>query len=142
MRKSRRKKLKGVSTIVVILILAIVAIGVIFLIKGFGGFGFGGGKGDGEGSGNVSESISESIEESETQTETEPTTEEMLYLDITISENDYIYQNQKLSLDEILTELEKINDIPPIKITDDNASQKAYSKLTTALDEKDMEYIE
>ena len=112
---------------------AVVVIGII--IYAFGGKGFGGGRGDGEGSNSVSEisSISESLQ---------PETEAMEYINITVSGSDYLFQNQKMTVDELMSELNSVEEKFPLKITDDDASIKAYDILVRALKDNDIRYIE
>lgn len=112
---------------------AVVIIGV--LIYAFGGKGIGGGKGDGEGSESVSaeSSISEDLQ---------PETESVNYINVTVSGSDYLYDNQKMTVDELISELNSIGEKFPVKITDDGASLKAYDNLVSALKENDIRYIE
>lgn len=145
-------KLKGFSVVGLIVVLAAVAIVAAIIYFGFGGFGFGGGKGDGEGEGDSTSaafSQDEPEEEEEEPEETEETTEEAVpvieaveYINITVSENEYLYQNSKLSLEELIAELSNMPDNLPVKLTDDNASLNAYRQLTEALDEHNIKYIE
>ena len=144
-------KLKGFSVVGLIVVLAAVAIVAAIIYFGFGGFGFGGGKGDGEGEGDstVAAVSPDEPEETEATEATEETTDEAIpvieeieYVNITVSENEYLYQNSKYSLEELLTELDSIPDNLPVKITDDNASLNAYRQLIEALDEHGIKYIE
>ncbi len=129
--------LRGSGTLLAIII-ALAVIAVVAVILGLGGFGFGGGKGDGEGDGEAVEAIA-TVSETEAS---EITTEEIEYINITISENNYLYQNKTYTLDELISELNSLTDKMPVKLTDDNASQKAYSKLTAALEENRIRFIE
>lgn len=73
------------------------------------------------------------------------TTMNMEYVDITVHENSYIFNSDVYDLDNI-DALIKIfeEDVSnyTVKITDDNASAKAYSQLITAFDENKIKYIE
>lgn len=142
-------KLKGFSVLGLVIVLAVVAIAAVIIYLGLGGFGFGGGKGDGEGEGDSTAAAVQQDEPEETNETEEETTEEAIpvieeieYINITVSENEYLYQNSKYSLEELLAELESIPDDLPVKITDDNASLNAYRQLTEALDEHGIKYIE
>ena len=90
-----------------------------------------------------SSSVVEEITEAPTTTEettTEPETEEVKYIDITVSGNDYIYQNSTMSLEDLM---ENIKDTDmTVKLTDDKASKQAYEALTGALSENNIKYIE
>ena len=142
-------KLKGFSVLGVIIVVAVVAIAAAIILLGLGGFGFGGGKGDGEGEGDRTAAAVQQDEPEETNETEEETTEEAIpvieeieYINITVSENEYLYQNSRLSLEELMSELDSIPDDLPVKITDDNASLNAYRQLTEALDEHGIKYIE
>ena len=144
-------KLKGFSVLGVIIVVAVIAVVAAIILFGFGGLGFGGGKGDGEGDGDstVAEVSQDEPEETAVTEETEETTEEAVpvietveYINITVSENEYLYQNNKYSLEELIIELDSLPDGIPVKLTDDNASLNAYRQLTEALDEHKIKYIE
>lgn len=113
--------------------IAIVIVGVI--LYAFGGKGFGGGRGDGEGSNSIpaDSSISEI---------SQPETETMEYINITVSGSDYLFQNQKMTVDELMSELNSVEEKFPVKITDDGASIKAYDTLVKALKDNNIRYIE
>ncbi len=120
------------------LIIAIVVIAVVGLAIygfGFGGFGRGGGKGNNEGDGN----IIDIFEEAE---EITPIIEEMEYVNVSVSGNEYIYQNNKVSLDELITQLTNSTEKIPVRITDVDASRNAYTNLVEALRENQIRYIE
>lgn len=119
------------------IIIAVVAV-VAVVIVGFAtnGFGLGGGKGDGEGEGNVSQP------QSQQETEVpEPVVEEVTFLNVTVSENEYLYQNSRLQLDELMDRLVVDAVETKVKITDENASKRAYNNLINALEEKNISYI-
>ena len=133
-------KLKGFSVTALIAILAIVAVAAIVLLLGFGGLGFGGGKGDGEGEG---DRTSEASAEEPEETEATPAIENIDYVNVTVSGNEYIYDNQKLSLEELITTLTGMQlDGIPIKITDDDAALDTYQQLIDSLEEHNIKYIE
>lgn len=130
-----KRRYKGAFWIPLIIGIAVTVVVIGIIIYAFGGKGFGGGKGDGVGSNSVSSdsSISES---SITETET------MEYINITVSGSDYIFQNQKMNIDELMSELNSTEEKFPVKITDDGASIKAYDALVEALKDNDIRYIE
>ena len=121
----------AIALVVVLVVVAVVAV-IGFLTDGFG---FGGGQGDGEGDGNVS------VSQSETEV-SEPMVEELDFLNVTVSENEYLYQNSRLQLDELMDRLVTDAADTKVKVTDENASKRAYEKLITALEDKKIHYIE
>lgn len=130
-----KSKYKG-SFLLPLIIGILIAVAVIgLIIYAFGGKGFGGGRGDGEGSSSVSQasSISEI---------SQPETESVEYVNITVSGNDYLFQNQKMTVDELISELNRSNEKFPVKITDDGASIKAYDNLIEVLKDNNIRYIE
>lgn len=73
------------------------------------------------------------------------TSEQMLnetveYIDITVSESNYIYENKTIDFDELKMIILE-SDESQIRLTDDNASQKTYKELTVFLDENSIEYF-
>lgn len=130
---------KGGVGLVVAIVLAVIVVGVLIWGLGFGGFGFGGGKGDGEGSGNVETVGSEQPAETSITT---PVIEELEYIEITVSGNEYLYQNSKYTLDDLISELTSQELAAPVKITDENSSIKAYKALKSALSDNNIHYIE
>lgn len=126
---------KGAFPIGVIIVVAVIAVAAAVVLGVFtNGFGLGGGKGDGEGEGNVSSVQSESEK-------SEPVVEELDFLNVTVSENEYLYQNSKLQLDELMNKLVIDADDTKVKVTDENASKRAYKNLITALEDKNIRYI-
>lgn len=122
---------KGAFPIGVIIVVAVIAVAAAVV---FGVFGLGGGKGDGEGEGNVS-SVQSELEVSE------PVVEELDFLNVTVSENEYLYQNSKLQLDELMNKLVTDAADTKVKVTDENASKRAYKNLINALEDKHIRYI-
>ena len=113
-----------------ILLLAIVIVIIVVLLRLHSG------SGSGNGDQNNSTETNSIVEE------TELSTEEIVYLEITISENTYVYQNRQMSLDDLVETLKNNNSGLTVKITDQNASHKAYTDLIKALDDNDIAYIE
>lgn len=140
------KKIKGFSLISLVLIIAAVAVvGVVIYFIGKGGFGFGGGKGDGEGDGNVEPAQQAMATVQVSETVTEITTKEIEYVEVTVHENTYLYNNKVYELSEIeslMNDIKKSEGRFTVRITDDNASSKAYSQLLSAFEDKMITYIE
>lgn len=122
-----------IKLIVTIVVIAVV--GLMIYGFGFGGFGRGGGKGDNEGDGNI-------IDISEETEEITPLIEEIEYVSVSVSGNEYIYQNNKVSLDELIAQLTNATEKIPVRITDADASRNAYANLVEALQENQIRYIE
>lgn len=97
----------------------------------------------GDGDTKTTSSITEQVTEAATtaeETTTQPETEEVQFIEITVSNDSYIYQNSSLTLDELI---EKIKDTDmTVKLTDDKASKKAYEDLLTALSDNNIKYME
>ena len=62
------------------------------------------------------------------------------YIEVTVSENKYLYDNKTISLDDLKTVL-KDKKVSQVQITDENASQKAFSELTDYLDKNDISHF-
>lgn len=62
------------------------------------------------------------------------------YIEVTVSENKYLYDNKTISLDDLKKEL-KEKSISQVRITDENASQKAFSELTDYLEKNDVKFM-
>ena len=131
-RRLTNNKGIGVIGVVAIVAVIIIAVAIISLI----GLGLGGGQGDGEGEGNVSAEESSETEVSDTEVK------ELYFLEVTVSENEYLYQNSRLQLDELIDRLVADAADTKVKITDENASKRAYESLIAALKEKKIHYIE
>ena len=99
---------------------------------------------DSNGNGGVSSSSSvvEEVKEAVTsaEEETQPETEEVKYIEVTVSNDSYIYQNSTLTLDELMEQIKGTE--LTVKLTDDKASKKAYEDLLTALSDGNIKYIE
>ena len=113
--------------IVAILAFLLVAIVSIFLLLGgcdklgWGGGGSGGGEGDGEGSSSGNADASSKPEK--------------IKAEITVSGRDYLYKNNKITLDELSVELKKLGTDTEITIiADDTAAKNTVDDLTDRLD--------
>ena len=60
------------------------------------------------------------------------------YIEITVSESKYLYENKTTELEE-LKKVITDKKVKQVRITDENASQKAYSELKAFLDENGIE---
>lgn len=127
---------KGAVPIVIIIIAAVVVVAAVVIGFLTDGFGLGGGQGDSEGEGNVSDSQSSDTEAPE------PVLEELDFLNVTVSESEYLYQNSRFQLDELIDRLLTDAADTKVKITDENASKRAYESLIAALKDKKIHYIE
>ncbi len=122
--KPRKKGGKGGKFVVGAGILALLGLGV--------GWGFGLGTGDGDGKSDNTAVT----EEADKQEVTEAETENIITIDITISGRDYLYQNSKISLEDLLTELNKYEKNAKICIKcDETATKNAVDDLTSALND-------
>ena len=140
------KKLKGFSIAALLVVLAAVAVvGTVIYFVGKGGLGFGGGKGDGEGSGNAetAEQAMATVQESEMTTEI--TTQEIVYIEVKVHENFYLYNTDQYEISDIEQLIGNINESEEkfsVRVIDENASERAYSQLLSAFDENKIKYIE
>ena len=133
------------------LIVGLVVVGVA--VVGFGvGYYVGshkGGLGDGSEMGIVQEetvfNTAEPVEtEAETVTEppsTEPVTENLSYIRVVVSGNDYIYKGEIYTLEAFLG-IVRANSGLPVRISKNGASMRAYTGLTEALEQLHVEYVE
>lgn len=111
----------------IIALVAVVAVAVVlFACKGFG---FGGGNGDNQGSDTADNSEVSVIEELE-------------YINVTVSGNEYIYDNKKVTLDELIGSIQSLDKKLPVKISDEGSSLKAYKNLKAKLTENNISFIE
>lgn len=122
------KKIVGILLILVIAAL----IFALMYFKGFGGFG----KNSGE-SKKDDTSVSQTTE-SKTEAPTEAVTEEKTEeksVDITVSGRDYLFNNDKITLDELAVEIGKLDKETKIVISyDDTAAKNTMDDLTDKLD--------
>lgn len=137
--KTKKNKMTGKALLSIVLLL-VVALVVFVSCKSFG-FGFGSGKGSGSESGENAQQAMATVSE----TTSTMTTMNMEYVDITVHENSYIFNSDIYDLDNIDTLIKILEEDVQnytVKITDDNASAKAYLQLITAFDENKIKYIE
>ena len=112
----------------IILLVAVIAVAVVFFA--FKGFGFGGGNGDGAGPDVADNSNAVSV------------VEELEYINVTVSGNEYIYDNKKVTLDELIDSIKSLDKNLPVKIADEGSSLKAYKALKAKLSENSISFIE
>ena len=124
---------------IIIAVIVIVAIAVGAFLLGKGGLGFGGGKGDGEGDGDAVAAVATVSEKKEEK----PETEEITSVELRVYGNEYIYNNEKYTLDDIQTLVETIKELDDIsvKLIDDEASEKAYQAIEKALKDNSIRIV-
>ncbi|WP_303825521.1 hypothetical protein [Ruminococcus flavefaciens] len=122
------KKFLGI--LLVLIIAALIAALIYF--KGFGGFG----KDSGEGK-KDDVSVSQTTESTEASTEATTTDEEKTETaEITVSGHDYLFNNEKMTLEALTAEIAKLDKEAQITITsDDTAAKNTVDELTDKLDE-------
>ncbi len=136
-KRSQKNNFAGnaLSFIIVLLLVAV----VIFVVYSFL-FGKGG-KGDGLGD-NDTQQVMATVSETD---ESSVTVDIIEYIDVTVHENSYIFNNDVYEIDDIeklIDSIETSASEKTVKVTDDNASSKAYSQLIATLDEHTIKYIE
>ena len=133
--------MKKIVAILAFLLVAIIS--VFLLLGGCDKLGWGGGSGEGEGSGSgspVSSSASGTDEgsgkkESSAVVSSASSAPEKKKVEITVSGRDYIYNNNKITLDDLSAELKKLGTDTEITIiTDDTAAKNTVDDLTDRLD--------
>lgn len=132
---SKEKKSRKKSSALLFILLLLFLIAVVLLLLWNSGFGFGDGFGFGESSAPVMAEIP--VDES-----SEIDADEMQYVDIIVSESDYIFHDKKMTADEITAEINAGEDDFTVRIVDENASKKAYDILIKAFKDSDIKYIE
>lgn len=113
--------------LIIALVAVVVAAVVFFACKGFG---LGGGNGNGEGSDVADNSDAVSV------------VEKLEYINVTVAGNEYIYDNKKVTLDELVDSIKSLDRNLPVKIADEGSSLKAYKELKTKLSENNISFIE
>lgn len=122
------KKFLGI--LLVLIIAALIAALIYF--KGFGGFG----KDSGEGK-KDDVSVPQTTESTEASTEATTADEEKTETaEITVSGHDYLFNNEKMTLEALTAEIAKLDKEAQITITSDNtAAKNTVDELTDKLDE-------
>ena len=83
-------------------------------------------------------------ETDETVTEppsTEPVTENLSYIKVVVKGNNYLYKGEIYTLEAFLG-IVRANSELPVRISEDGASMRAYSRLIDALKELGTDYVE
>lgn len=148
-----KKIVKGLAVLPVIALLAVgaaVGVGGTLLYMRMHSGGLGDGK-DVAVQVNQDISVSESIpetsdipetSESETEPETEPVTENGDYIKISVIGNDYYYDDQLCTLEEISSILHSSEKIHPVMLVNQKASKKAYDALSAVLQNEEINIIQ
>ena len=58
------------------------------------------------------------------------------YIEITVSEEKYFHENHEISYDDLIMMLDELPKNTTVKISDENATLKAYENLTKAFEER------
>lgn len=136
--------MKKIIGVLAFLLVAIVS--TFLLLGGCDKLGWGGGSGEGEGSGEGSggssavSSAASGVEESKGEKESSAASEtssvpEEKKAEITVSGRDYLYKNNKITLDELSAELQKLGKDTEITIiSDETAAKNTVDDLTDRLD--------
>lgn len=118
-----------------------------------GGLGFGTGGSGAIGVGNEieaekaaeTEAVQETAEttaEVETQEETTEAEVSRKIIEVSVVENNYFYDNKKLELEELLSELDVIEEAFVVEVSEDQGSLKAYRTLLEELEQCGYSYAE
>ncbi len=107
------------------------------------GWGKGNGNGSGDGSGNGNGTGQETVAAGEdvSGSETEDKYNGAVYA-ITVAENDYFYDNNRMALEDIEKMLKESEGEKIVEIKEDKASIKAYNKLVELLEGLEVDYVE
>ena len=131
----------------------IVVIIVIILLFNFFGGGLGGSNGTSHEISNVSHYTNTSnteiiqvtpvAEENHREEQSDETDEPLrVIVEISVVENTYIYNNERITLDDFMAHLAGIEKDLTVEIKNDNAAKRAYDNLIKRLKEKKIRYIE
>ena len=60
------------------------------------------------------------------------------YIEVTVSEDKYFYENHEISYDDLIKVFDELDENTAVKISDENATLKAYESLTKALEEREI----
>ena len=148
------KNNKGLSLFSVLLFIVFVAViaGVFYLIMHGLGKGIGNGAGDNEGDGNTTISTTQesaAYEENDKIIEKDLEGEENsldnfegAVIQINVVENEYFYENERITLDEFVNKTKQIDGDFVVEVKDDNASLNAYNDLIDRLEKEAVRYVE
>lgn len=118
------------KNIAIIVAVAVIIIGVVVLLNSC----------QSEGNFGTDNTVNITTQTKLTNTTTQMiTTEKSLeYIEITVTDNEYILNNKKSSIEEIIS---LVNDETVIRITDSNATYNTMSEFLSALHENNISYI-
>lgn len=139
------KKLLGVIVIVVA-----IAAGILFSCSGIGfgsglGLGVRSNNGDGDNRSGINTNA-EQEEAAETNGTVESATDEQenkeIIIKVSVVENDYFYENEKIDLNSLLQVIKKTEGNYVVEVKDEQASKNAYEALINALSDNGIVYAE
>lgn len=136
--------MKKITSIFGLLFILVIAIIVLKLFSGLG-FGFGNGFGFGEGDSGIETKANNSIIKENIDSEEEKSDidiSEIRYVQISVVEQDYYYENERISLDELINKIMNLEGKIIVEIKDDKASLNAYNSLIEKLDNEKISYID
>lgn len=129
--KNKEKKSTGGKSVIAAGLLAVLA------LLG-GGIGFGAGNGARVGNSDEGSRIEENQDD---YNEDNGFSEEII-LAVTVSGNDYFYENEKILLEDLLEKVKDIESEVLVEVKDEDASFNAYQNLLDKLDELNVNYRE
>lgn len=62
------------------------------------------------------------------------------YIEVTIAEDKYFYENREVSYDDLVKVFSELDENTAVKISDENATLKAYELITKVLEESKIMY--
>lgn len=134
---------KILAIIVVIVVIAVVAMLGIGL-----GFGKGSGNGSGDGKTNTSQEAINTEEHNTVEEQTEVEQDDVendsedTIIKVSVVGNEYFYENERVSLDDFISKLEKLEGEIVVEVKDDKASLRAYDNLIEKLEELKVPFTE
>lgn len=133
-------------------ILAIIVVIVVIAVVAMLGIGLGFGKGSGDGSGDGKTTTSQEAINTEEHNTVEEQTEvaqddvendnEDTIIKVSVVGNEYFYENERVSLDDFISKLEKLEGEVVVEVKDDKASLRAYNNLIEKLEELKISFTE
>ena len=133
-------------------ILAIIVVIVVIAVVAMLGIGLGFGKGSGDGSGDGKTNTSQEAINTEEHNTVEEQTEveqdgvendsEDTIIKVSVVGNEYFYENERVSLDDFISKLEKLEGEVVVEVKDDKASLGAYNNLIEKLEELKISFTE
>ncbi len=118
--------------IIFLLIVAVIGVIVYFALNG--------GLGSGEGNGTKSDQEEQTEETKSGQDKN--ANDGSNVLKISVSGNEYVYENERISLDDFMAEVTKAGETVSVEVKNDNASLNAYNDLLNKLKEANISYSE